>query len=87
VVERELLVSNGWEWTKMDVAGEVISVSEDKRIAEVMIEYSGDDGTISGAYKASVTQISSAPRVSCPTGDPDGESEQFVVGDVSKITS
>ena len=86
VVERELLVSHGWGWTDMDVAGEVVNVSEDNRLAEVMIEYSGNDGAISGAYKASVTQIPGAPRVSCPSGDPDGESEQFVVDDLTKIT-
>ena len=79
LVERELLIRHGWDWTARPLSGQVLELSNDGRRAEVRIEFSEPDGRPSGAYEATVVQTGTVPRVGCPGGEASGEAAQFTV--------
>jgi hypothetical protein len=54
VAEREILVREGWEWTGLLKRGRTLEVDEEESRAEVHIEYTAQDGSVSGTYEVTV---------------------------------
>jgi hypothetical protein len=62
IAEREILVREGWEWTEHVKRGRTVEVNEEEDRAEVRIEYTAQDGSVSGTYEATVERSSERHR-------------------------
>lgn len=77
VAEREAFMRRGWQWAAYSKAGRLLSVEEGGRRAEVRIEFAAPDGSVSGAYEATVESAGAVPYTVClPTSKP-GQAEQY----------
>ncbi len=57
VAEREAFMREGWGWLDCAQSGRLIQLSEDEDSAEVRIDFTSPDGTVSGAYEATVELV------------------------------
>lgn len=55
IAEREIWMQEGWDWLNYHKVGQVMAMDEaDEEWAEVCINFSAENGSIKGAYKAKV---------------------------------
>lgn len=84
--EREVFMREGWGWTGRLVSGQLLSVEDDGRKAQVRIDFAGQQGEDSGAYEATVEITGSAPRVDCLRGQETGDAPQYAVSRLVKVS-
>ena len=85
LVESELFMKEGWDWTGRTIAGQVLSSDDDKGQAEVRIELGGSNGNAESVYEATVEQTGTAPRISCVSGEPGDAEPQFSVTRLEQV--
>lgn len=83
VAEREILTREGWGWTEHPKTGRVLE-ERDGRV-EVRIEYGDPDGSLLGAYEATVEPTGSVLTLESSGNAPLTEVEQYGVSRLKKI--
>jgi hypothetical protein len=85
VVERAILSREGWEWAGYPKSSRLLDAGEDER-SEVRIEYYGSDGSVLGAYEASVEAAGSVMTLLKSGTEPLQEATQYRVVRLEKIS-
>ena len=85
IAEREIFVREGWAWTGYAKASRTLQVDEEGERAEVRIEYTSREGSVSGAYEATVERARSVMTLANSGTDPLTEAKQYRVSRLEKI--
>lgn len=85
IVEREILVREGWTWAGYLKEGRVLGVSGDEDRAEVRIEYEHPNGS-TGAYEALVVADGSVTTLGNSGFGPLEEVTQYRVSQLKKVS-
>jgi hypothetical protein len=86
IAEREILVREGWEWIGHLKRGRTLEVDEEESRAEVRIEYTAQDGSVSGAYEATVEGSGSVMTLASSGTGALEEAMQYHVSRLEKAT-
>ena len=86
LVEREAFILEGWGWLNKFITTHVLSVSDGERGADVRIEFAASNGESSGAYRATVEQSGTVPRVSCRLDEPNDDDPQYSVSPLLRVS-
>ncbi len=86
IAEREILVREGWEWTRYPKSGKTLAVDENGDRAEVRIEYATPDGEM-GAYQATLLANGAVKTLHNSGLDPLQEARQYRVSRLEKVPS
>jgi hypothetical protein len=86
IAEREILVREGWEWIGHLKRGRTLEVDEEESRAEVRIEYTAQDGSVSGAYEATVEGSGSVMTLASSGRGALEEAMQYHVSRLEKAT-
>ena len=83
IAEREILAREGWAWTERPKTGRVLR-KDDGRV-EVRIEYEAPDGSLPGAYEATVQPTGSVPTLESSGTAPLSEVELYGVTRLKRV--
>ena len=86
IVEREIFMREGWEWTRYLKSGKTLEADETEDRAEVRIEYATPSGN-TGAYEATVEANGTVMTLSNSGPDPLQEAKQYRVSRLERIPS
>lgn len=85
IVEREILIREGWRWAAYPKTGHVLSASEDESRAEVRIDYIDPDGSF-GSYEAAVEQSGTGMTLPKSGPGPLEETKQYGVVGLERVS-
>jgi hypothetical protein len=86
IVEREIFMREGWEWTRYLKSGETLEADETEDHAEVRIQYATPSGT-TGAYEATVEANGTVMTLFNSGPDPLQEVKQYRVSRLERVPS
>ena len=84
IAEREILLREGWEWTRYRKSGKTLAVDDNGDRAEVRIEYATPDGE-AGAYEATVQANGAVETLHNSGRDPLQEARQYRVSRLERV--
>jgi hypothetical protein len=84
VAERAILSSEGWGWTGYPKSSRLLDAGESER-SELRIEYYGPDGSVLGAYEATVGAAGSVMTLLKSGAEPLQEATQYRVARLEKL--
>ncbi|MGP1384404.1 MAG: sucrase ferredoxin [Thainema sp.] len=85
IVEREILMQEGWAWCDYRQSGQIIDVDEVRSHTQVQIDFTSPDGQVSGSYHATVAVSGSVTTLN-NSGKGDFRSiKQYQVHDLRKV--
>lgn len=85
IAEREILVREGWGWTEHLKRGRTLEVDEDAGRAKIRIEYTAQDGSLSGSYEATVEGSSSVMTLASSGAGALEEARQYRVSRLEEV--
>ncbi len=85
IVEREILMQEGWPWLDYHKAGQVTQVNEDETQASVKLNFTSTDSHISGHYEATVEEVKRVKTLSSSGFEPDKEVPVYQVNHLTKV--
>ena len=85
VAEREILIREAWEWTEHLKRGRTLKVNEEESRAEVDIEYTAKDGSVSGTYEATVEVSGSVMTLASSGTEALEEAKQYHVSRLEEV--
>jgi hypothetical protein len=86
IVEREIFMREGWEWTRYLKSGKTLEADETEDHAEVRIEYATPSGN-TGAYEATVEANGTVMTLFNSGPDPLQEAKQYRVSRLERVPS
>ena len=86
IVEREIFVRQGWQWTRYLKSGKTLEADENEDRAEVRIEYTTPGGN-AGAYEATVEANDTISTLYNSGSDPLQEAKQYRVTRLERVPS
>jgi hypothetical protein len=85
IAEREILIREGWKWTGHPKRGRTLEVDEEESRAEVRIEYTAEDGSVSGTYEATVEESGSVMTLASSGTGALEEARQYHVSRLEEV--
>jgi hypothetical protein len=86
IAEREILVREGWEWIGHLKRGRTLAVDEEESRAEVRIDYTAREGSVSGTYEATVEGSGSVMTLASSGTGALEEARQYHVSRLEGVT-
>ena len=85
IVEREILIHEGWDWGKRLISGKVLDNESDSKETLVLMEFTDSHLNETVSYKATVKCTGKVPKIDCMDNLASSEALQYSVSELQKV--